>query len=1455
MPSSVGTDCLHIGISGAKVYEEANGIYKRTSDVANGRPTWSSGKGSLVFNTEQEGNSFFGEGTGSLWGLLLDGKHRYLAKGTALQSPPHHGWAPRSMHGKQVEDELDVKCLETGTQCPAVSLSNAGTAPVNGLYTRPQTVGTAWPCKAFCSYGEVVIQPDSAAHADEWFGPGTGDIWGVVYQGRHIYLARSSAELPPASGWEVRGGRRGGQEPAPSIDCACGMSQLEEGDAGQNGCPAACKADASSPKCATCMCVACGLLCPAPPSPPPPSPAPPPHPGKPPNPPSPPNPPAAPTHVPLWSTGLEVGQPSVETLVHGTEGAMTVNTRATDAAHTGRWGARVDVTRRFEPAWHGMVGLGRHTMQPGYDQLYVSFWAKAQGAAPGAGPPPIQVNVVDSSQDFRWLGYWEAFALSGEWKRFEAPVPVESWRGNKKHELDVTLLVGANAGVYFFDELEVQLVRTPPPAAPAAPPPPPPVRTLLAHLDFTAAAAAAGGLTLRPTTAEKGKMQLAYDAACPSGAGDASQSGGGCARITVTRAFEPAANGKLKLVPTDEAVTPGFDVGLDELAVSFWARRDCSGCAPAVTVEALDASLGYAWLGYWKTFEVGAVWTRYEALVAVPEPSWGHRLEVAIVVGGRTGTVLLDDVAVRQRCSAKQQVPRPLVHADFEDCRTEVSALDLGGGSMVAEIPSFFAARTPSRLGALLNVMAPFVPRYNAKLQLGLIQLQPSSLAFSVRFSARTPSEPPPAMQLDVLDATAGNKWIGHGRPFNLTQNWQSFSVTIPLPPSRRGHVLDASFVVGGQVGVYLIDDVIIEQRGDEAEAEAEALALEQGLPWPRVQLFGTGFETGDPAVQLIATDASLARMETVHGRAHDGQRGAVVELLGVPPKPEDVKLLLGKFAAAPGRLVITFWCRSLLPDATKKKSSDVSAPFVAVDILDESAGFEWLGYWEHFTLMTRWVQHEVSVVIPSSRRGHMLDLSIVLGGARGGVIVDDIAITVPAGAKPPAAPAAAAGPAAKQQAPAVDEGLAEAIFAAENTTGVTLPRAQLFSTGFEAGDPSVEMLAADGSLAKLQAPLPLAAREGRAGARLELLAVPPKPEAVKLLLGKFPATPGRLSITFWCRSQSPEAAQAGAAGTLLPAPFVSVDILDESAGFEWLGAWQHFPLTGMWTQHEVSVVVPSSRRGHTLDISMVAGGARGGLMLDDIAVTVPDAGALRLVVKHDFETNSSALSRLTLASSGAAHAKVTFQSPRAGRTGGLGAVVNVWQAPKVPSDVRLSLCRLVAHGGNLQVSFWARAAMHPAPTLQVDVLDASDRWTWLGAWQPIHISVEWERYSILVPVEAGRSGHYLDVAIVLGQDAGITYLDDVEVRGPTGTSPVPTNVDCTSLGSETRVNLRDGDAASSRTCAYFTGKGAGTCERHFYLLPAGALVACAYRPADDKCADGQPSFCYEKGTIVARRA
>ena len=95
--------------------------------MQNGRPEWVAENKLLGWNTEAEGNSYFGQGTGSLWGVVLGGKHRYLAKGSVLHSPPLGGWIVRSSghaHAKQGED-LKVKCLDMGQECQYMEVSKA----------------------------------------------------------------------------------------------------------------------------------------------------------------------------------------------------------------------------------------------------------------------------------------------------------------------------------------------------------------------------------------------------------------------------------------------------------------------------------------------------------------------------------------------------------------------------------------------------------------------------------------------------------------------------------------------------------------------------------------------------------------------------------------------------------------------------------------------------------------------------------------------------------------------------------------------------------------------------------------------------------------------------------------------------------------------------------------------------------------------------------------------------------------------------------------------------------------------------------------------------------------------------------------------------------------------------------------------------------------------------------
>ena len=169
-----------------------------------------------------------------------------------------------------------------------------------------------------------------------------------------------------------------------------------------------------------------------------------------------------------------------------------------------------------------------------------------------------------------------------------------------------------------------------------------------------------------------------------------------------------------------------------------------------------------------------------------------------VVVGEVAGKMLIDDLAVRQRCTiptAETMVkPRAALHTGFEDCFSgSVVVDDFGGGEMTAEVPSSLAAKS-GQLGALIHVTKPFTPSYNAKLRLGRFRLALASTpmsALSVKFSARSPSEPAPSVRVDVLDGTT---WLGFARPFNLTREWQTFTARVEVPEKSLGSALDLSY-------------------------------------------------------------------------------------------------------------------------------------------------------------------------------------------------------------------------------------------------------------------------------------------------------------------------------------------------------------------------------------------------------------------------------------------------------------------------------------------------------------------------------------------------------------------------------------------------------------------------------------------------------------------------------------
>ena len=184
----------------------------------------------------------------------------------------------------------------------------------------------------------------------------------------------------------------------------------------------------------------------------------------------------------------------------------------------------------------------------------------------------------------------------------------------------------------------------------------------------------------------------------------------------------------------------------------------------------------------------------------------------------------------------------------------------------------------------------------------------------------------------------------------------------------------------------------------------------------------------------------------------------------------------------------------------------------------------------------------------------------------------------------------------------------------------------------------------------------------------------------------------------------SSAAAAAGASDA--SAPFVKIDVLDETAGFEWLGSWLRFPLSSTeWRRVEALIHVPPSRTGHTLDTALVVGGAAPGVLIDDIVVTAPPivgAGvpvkALSLTfddeaaVKHVGVVSTGSGSGTETTLGGGPNVRVQLRSPHAALSGSAGAMFTVLSPVEAPASARLLVCHLIcALPGALKVVFWAR--------------------------------------------------------------------------------------------------------------------------------------------------------------------
>ena len=209
--------------------------------------------------------------------------------------------------------------------------------------------------------------------------------------------------------------------------------------------------------------------------------------------------------------------------------------------------------------------------------------------------------------------------------------------------------------------------------------------------------------------------------------------------------------------------------------------------------------------------------------------------------------------------------------------------------------------------------------------------------------------------------------------------------------------------------------------------------------PRPTSQLMlATGFEDGVGGIEVTDSGGggggAMAWELPSRAAKRLGAYGLRIDVKAPYEPAWKAKVALGSFWAVSGfeQLVVSFWGRAESSDA-------VPAPHI--DVTDVDEGYQWLGYGTPCTFSaTEWRQCTAPVPISPARKGHALDVAIVVGHRRGILYIDDVMVTQSLMAPPsPPAPTPPAPPLApflmregfehlpKQRWPAPEPGTEEA--------------------------------------------------------------------------------------------------------------------------------------------------------------------------------------------------------------------------------------------------------------------------------------------------------------------------------------------------------------------------------------------------------------------------------------------
>lgn len=248
----------------------------------------------------------------------------------------------------------------------------------------------------------------------------------------------------------------------------------------------------------------------------------------------------------------------------------------------------------------------------------------------------------------------------------------------------------------------------------------------------------------------------------------------------------------------------------------------------------------------------------------------------------------------------------------------------------------------------------------------------------------------------------------------------------------------------------------------------------------------------------------------------------------------------------------------------------------VHIDVLDETDDFAWLGAWERTELSQAWTHVRALIHVPRARTGHILDVSLVVGGcAPPGIFVDDAVVTGP--------PVVGGGVPVRALSLSFDDAAPPRVGLVRTSGAAALGGAQ-------------GTMAGGGDQILLDLRSRHAALSGVAGAMIDVRQPLRPPAAGRLLLCHVVASvAGVLKVVFWARTP----AKRGG-------PLVTVDLVDVDGSGAWLGTTDSCKVGNAWKRFEVEHQLGPTRVGHRIEVSLQVGRAAGILLLDDIEVWAP---------------------------------------------------------------------------------------------------------------------------------------------------------------------------------------------------------------------------------------------------------